>query len=1726
MKQARRSRRVSGGSAGSKEHRGGIVKLVAVWLAVGQVLIAVPTEAFASPRRQAPPEGPKVNRTVPKVSPPPEQPAFSAQPTESELFFARAFPEPLVPVLGTPSVQENQALATAILTYRANGGGEQTAPFEAFLEAHAVTPWRASLQLNLGILYRHTGYFTKALAAWEEAWAIAKGAQDARGRAVANRAVGELAELNGRLGRYERLEALFDEAQGRDIGGSAGQMLEEAGQGLWLMRNHPEVAFKCGPYAIDRILAYGKPNYRRDPAIVKYPSTSNGTSLAQMIDLARTQGLDFQMAQRTSANAEVLVPALIHWNAGHFAALVKAEGDRYLIQDPTFGEELWVSRRAFDSETSGYALVRAGTLPAGWRPVPLDEGGSVWGKGLTPANNPQNQKCSDNQSGGNAGGGCSNGVCLAGGRMAVYSFHTMLVNLHIVDSPVGYDPPRGPAVQFQVAYNQREVFQPQTFTYSNLGPKWTSNWLSYVEDDPNSQTQPTKVYLRGGGQETYPTNLGNGDYGYHPEGRAQLMRKVVSPIKYERRLPDGSVETYALSDGSPSVGRRVFLTQVTDPQGNSVTLSYDASWRLVQITDALEPPGQVTTLSYELPGDALKITKVTDPFGRFARFEYDGSGRLQRITDVIGIESSFTYTTGDFIDSMTTPYGTTSFSTGQWGARPGNPPGQDGKIWLEATDPLGAKERLEYLNDTTLGMTGSELAAFPVTVPTAEVPTGFQIDYYPFGAYETTRNTFFWDKRASALYPGDYRKAKLTHWLHTPDGALTGGVIENEKNPLETTRMFYQYPGQSQAIYAGSHATPSAVGKVMDDGSSQIYRHEYNALGKVCKATDPLGRETRYTYGTNNVADAVCTTGSSMDLLRVEQKNGANYDLVQSFTYNAKHEPLTVTDAAGQTTTYTYDTQWRIATVTTPPRAGITENRTTTYTYYADTAPTGAGRVQTITGPATGATTTYEYDGFGRVSRATDAEGYAISTAYDALDRPTTVTYPDGTYEQTIYNRLDAEQRRDRLGRWSRTFYDALRRVVALRDPAGRTTTYVWCNCGSLEAIRDGNGNTTTWQQDAQGRVTQETRADATFKTFVYENTTSRLKSVTDARNQTKTYGYAIDNRLTSTTYSVAATPNVTFSYMDPDNPSVPDPYGRLRLMTGGTGTTRYDYKPVATLGAGNLSTIDGPLVNDTVSYTYDELGRVTTRGLSTFSTTAGYDVLGRLATLTSPMGNFLWTYVNTTGRPQTVTYPNGQTTTLTYFPNLGDQRLQQIKHQQTSGGTVLSQFDYTYDAAGNIKTWTQQRGTDAAKVYTLGYDPADELSTATVTGPTPLPVPSRFRYAYDDTGNRSAEELDDAVTGATYNNLNQLSSRQPGGTVLFRGTVSEPATVTVQGKPAKVASDNTFAAQAQVGSLDTDVAVAATDPSGNTRTNTYQVSQSGSTTTYTYDGNGNLAGDGTRTFEWDAENRLTRVTQGGPELARFTYDGQGRRAQKIAGSVTHTYVYDDTNIIEERLSSGQTYDFVQGPGVDRPLAMRDQASVVNYYLADHLGSIAQTTSAAAAVTLTREYDPWGNPIQGSTTAGYAFTGREWDSEISAYYYRARYYDPKIGRFVSEDPIRFKGGINFYSYVENNPTNFVDPDGLQTAQTGPYYVTGQGWVTRPVPPPTPQMAVQYMVVTAGIAAGVAAPAACAAAKPTCLAKLAMDLAFCMGFTNPAQRSYCEFKAWTDYRLCTVGLPPI
>jgi RHS repeat-associated protein len=229
----------------------------------------------------------------------------------------------------------------------------------------------------------------------------------------------------------------------------------------------------------------------------------------------------------------------------------------------------------------------------------------------------------------------------------------------------------------------------------------------------------------------------------------------------------------------------------------------------------------------------------------------------------------------------------------------------------------------------------------------------------------------------------------------------------------------------------------------------------------------------------------------------------------------------------------------------------------------------------------------------------------------------------------------------------------------------------------------------------------------------------------------------------------------------------------------------------------------------------------------------------------------------------------------------------------------------------------------------------------------------------------------------------------------------------------------------------------------------------------YTYDSNGNTltktASGNTTSYTWDYENRLKSVTLPGTGgTVTFKYDPFGRRAQKVftqnGSSTTTNYLYDGADTIEERDQNGNVLArclISQAPlagdlgalscrttNIDEPLA-ESRSGTTSSYQQDGLGSVTTLTNSSGAIANSYTYDSYGNltASTGSITNPFRYTGREFDTETSLYYYRARYYDATIGRFFSEDPSRFASGTNdFFTYVENFPLNFRDPLGLQSSE--------------------------------------------------------------------------------------------
>jgi len=782
-------------------------------------------------------------------------------------------------------------------------------------------------------------------------------------------------------------------------------------------------------------------------------------------------------------------------------------------------------------------LLTRDRLPDGWEAVNADEAKSIRGMGNTGNNAPPQPGDKKHPKG-----------CGDEGGMAKYNFSSMAVSLNVFDKPLHYKPAVGPDISFTVNYSQREEGQPANFNYSNLGPKWTHNWLGYVVDTPANLAANVTLYTPRGGFETY-TNFDTSSHSFaiQRDTQAILTRIQDIPAIYQRKFPDGRAEIYAqLRPATADGTRQVFLTKVIDPQGNAVILGYDSQFRLMTLTDTV---GKVTQLAYQNTLDSYKITKVTDPFGRSALFAYsyvDATGqkcdpklradciadKLASSRDTVGMVSSFQYKPGtDFLNILTTPYGKTTFAFGE---NTINGP----QRWLLATDPLGNKERIEFMHNAP-GIASSETIA----------PSGMSV----INNYLIYRNSFYWDKRATAeacSFIGtnatcDYTKAHIDHWMHGIDNfGTTAAVLESEKEPLEN-RVWYNYDGQPAAFQPGTFNQPSLVGRVLDDGSTQLKRYAYNSAGLTTQSTDPMGRTIYMEYDSAN----------QIDLLRVWRKNAASCDipngiktgcdLLAEYNYNPQHLPLTYTDAAKQLTQYGYNLWGQPLTITNAL------NQVTKFTYIEDTANPNYRRLQTIS-RANRILASFTYDIVGRVKTARDAGGYVLAYGYDNLDRLLKTTYPDNTFEQLTYDKMEVGTKKDRMDRVTTYKYNAIRQLnqtIYPKNPGDpdRIVALDWCACGALQSLTDAKGQTTRWSHDLQRRVTGKFYPGNTGPTpnesYVYEDTTSRIRNVFNKRvlntagqmlsQQQTDYSYFWDDRIQNIVYDVGglndmATPPVS----------------------------------------------------------------------------------------------------------------------------------------------------------------------------------------------------------------------------------------------------------------------------------------------------------------------------------------------------------------------------------------------------------------------------------------------------------------------------------------------------------------------------------------------------------------------------------------------------------------------
>jgi len=1524
---------------------------------------------------------------------------FSSPPTEAEFLRTGLFAEPLVPVAATTAA-ENRDLAAALLTYRdavkESGESDAVEAIVAFLDTHPASPWKPALQLNLGIIYRKTGHFSKALDIWQAGWSDAQALSDAHGRALANAMVARLSQLEAYLGRKELLEPLLGSIDGRSVGGTAAQLITDSHTGLYDMVYHPDESFRCGPLALTRILKYSNtaPSPTSLRVLEQARSTANGLSLSMLQQIAAQAGMGYQMAFR-APGAPAIFPAVAHWKVGHYAALVARENGRFIVQDTTFGEDIRVSAATLDEEASGYFLVPEGPLPEGWRLVSTREGDRIWGRGDTGNNHDgggggggpggggggpgggggggpgggggggsgsssggggsgsgsssggggsggssgsgssggsgsggDGGDSDDGTGGGSSGGGGSGGG--GGGKFCGCTTATVeleVLGLQLNDTPVGYNPPVGPPVKFNLVYSHRDTQQPATFSYINFGPKWTFNWLSYITDTVNSNASAL-VYLPRGGNEPFTFSSTSATTAYPgPYTEGTLVRTVNgsgNTTGFTLTFPDGSFEQFDQASGN-----QFFMTAVSDRAGNVDTLTYDSQMRIVAITDAI---GQVTTLTYGLSGSPLVLTMITDPFGRSASFTYNANGQLASITDVLGITSSYTYGQGtdpDFINTLTTPYGSTTFTYGDSTTNPN----LGSTRFLKTVDPLGRASYAEYNQGIDAGDSSGGSMINPSLIPTGMSTCNEYLNY---------RNTFLFDANEYSLATQNgtlnYNLGTVIHWLHTSDYTAASRVKESEKRPLEN-RVWYNYPVQTSCINFpvssggvvtnGASNRPTAIGRVLDSGATQLRTFQYNSTGNITVSTDPVGRQWTYTYAPNGI-DLLTTANTT---------NGTQ--LLETRTYNSQHLPLTITGANGIPARYQYNAFGL------PTRYTDQQGHATNMTYDS------SGHLKSVVGAISTAKTTYTYDSVSRVAAVTDPAGSTVHFTYDAADRTTGATYPDGTTTHFGYTLLDLTSATDRLHQTTHFQYDADRELIETTDPLGHTVQRGYNLAGVLNSITDANHHTTTFVLDAQSRVTAKQYANGTATSIAYENALSRVATITDALYQTTDYTYNSDGTTATISYGAhLPTASVSFTY---------DPiYPRLLSMTDGIGTTTYSYYPVSVspaLGANLLQSTTTPIAgasgSDVLAYSYDALNRIVRFTVNGIAQSTGFDALGRVTSSSNPLDTFAYAYADGTARVTGISSNSGPTAAMTYYGPTGDELLEQKNIATHSGGTSLAQFGYTYNADDNVKTFTVSA--PSAQTTTYSYDAANRLLSGLITGSTP-----QYAYGYDPASNLTSITPNGATQNFSFTSVNTITAGS-------------------------------------------------------------------------YDANGSPTMLGGKAYKWDGANRIVSfLNTTNSTASSFTYDGLGRLVRVVdthGGSITadHSYTWCGSTrcLARDNTQTGSpisTQYFGQGVIV---------SGTSYYYVKDRLGSVTQLVTGTGTVASQFTYDPYGNRTTVSGTAlsdiGYAGYFYHAVSALDFTMYRA--YDPSHARWLNRDPIGEAGGVNLYGYALGNPVNNIDPLG-------------------------------------------------------------------------------------------------
>jgi RHS repeat-associated protein len=1140
----------------------------------------------------------------------------------------------------------------------------------------------------------------------------------------------------------------------------------------------------------------------------------------------------------------------------------------------------------------------------------------------------------------------------------------------------------------------------------------------------------------------------------------------------------GGVTTFVL-DGNGNVLSTHFQSQISPSLHYDTSYQYDGEDRITQETDEY---GHTTSYSFDNWGQLWYTTPPSPANGNpdtpVAKNEYDSQGRLIKTHDSTGRTTVYAYDDVGDQTQVTAPDGTSTQSTyDALGRKTTTKTTADGRITsyfyntkgqlASSTDPDGV---ISYIAYDVFGDVSKITTVYPT--PTGSTPIAPAVDTFSYDSagnllsetsptgsigyhydligqlVSQTDSTglmleYKYDVAGRVIAIKNDADNSTTNFAYN-DTALT--VTETDPTGL-VTKTWTDELGRTtkQVLPDGTFHTmqyPSANEQVVADALGNQTHYLYDNLDRLIKVTDALGNATSMTYDADgNIASMTDANGNTVTMAydsedrMTSRGSGSN---VETWAYDDTLHTVTYVDILGRTTISKYDVAGRLQSVTDPL------NGVTTYQYDS------ASRVTQVTGPdpdgsgpLTSAVTQYQYDANGRTSQITNAKNDHETFSYNSAGQVVSATDFAGHTTQFTYDSRNGQVKTvtDPLNQVTTYAYDTLGRLTKVTDPTGATTVstysastgqliqskdadndithYTYDAVGNLKTLTDPGLNQTTWTYDADNRPIGETTTDGT-RTYIYDRV-GNLSSETDRDGHKRKFDYQYvydghpDYKLTAEFWFDAAgttvTRDIAYGYTS---------HGQLTSVSDPSATNYMAYDALGRLVvAGTLaSTLDPKVV---LTYGYQPQNRQSTVSAQTdagpdFVNTNTYDALGELvqvtqqgvagvATVAPKRVDFAYNQVGQVSQIDRFADLNGtQPVADSAYSYRADGSLQGLTYTQATGSNhtnpvALNGYNWTYDTAGRITGFNSPDGTT-----TYSYDAAGQLQSAVSQNPTVQPSTT---YTYDANGNRT---MSGYLTAA--NN--------------------------------RVTSDGTY---------------------------NYQYDHEGHRIKQTEIATGKVT-----SYTWDFRGRLTDITYQASSYVNsyvyrrihYTYDGFDRLINKEIDTngdgtyeTSESYVYDGANIVLVLNSAGSvTNRYLQGPGVDQVLADEQVSTAsqtpntVLWALSDNQGTVRDwaqknTTTGQTQIVDHIVYDAYGqivsqtNPqthLAATNKIRFGYTGQIWDADAKLYYYRARWYDPHIGKFTSEDPLGFAAGdTNVQRYVGNSPTNATDPSGMEENPTKGLY---------------------------------------------------------------------------------------